>query len=145
MRGSGSRPSARPPTSNRIGYDTRIRPAIVTSAATTTSRPTRSVAASSQPPASTSLAVGDDVLLLFGIVPRDDSDDRLRRRRVLGIVRHARPNEEEVARLRLQRVLELRTPVVDRMAAQDVDGALEARMAVRLRLAPGRDDDEVER
>src|SRR6266852_9407560 len=69
----------------------------------------------------------DDVLLLVRIVACDDGD------------------EEEVASVRLHRMLQPIAPVVDRPAADDVDRALELAVRVRLGLALRRHDDQVER
>src|SRR5260221_13493641 len=73
----------------------------------------------------------DDVLLFLGIVARDDRDDRLVVG-VLGVVRDPRRDEQEVAGVRLERELQLVTPVMDRAAADDIHRRLE--LAVRVRL-----------
>src|SRR6266568_1375859 len=86
----------------------------------------------------------DDVLLLVGIVARDDRDAGLVVR-ILGVVRDAGRDKQEVAGTGLEGELEGVPPVVNRAAADDVDRALELAVGVGLRAGVRRHDDQVER
>ena len=87
----------------------------------------------------------DDALVLVRVVPGDDRDRRLGLAQVHRLVRDAGRDEQEVAGLRDDRLLEAVAVARLDAALELVDRGLVAVVVVRLGRRPGRHDDEVHR